>query len=107
MNVLALADDVTGALEVGALLQTRVFLDADTEFVGCGVIDTETRHLGAQEAAHKILSCIRNRQAELIYKKTDSTLRGNIGAELAALANVYPDRQLIFLPAYPAMERTV
>ncbi len=107
MNVLALADDVTGALEVGALLQAPVFLDADTEFVGCGVIDTETRHLGAQEAGDKILSCIRSRQPELIYKKTDSTLRGNIGVELAALANAYPERQLIFLPAYPAMGRTV
>lgn len=44
---------------------------------------------------------------KLIYKKTDSTLRGNIGAELGALANVFPDRKIIFVPAYPAMGRTV
>lgn len=107
MNILALADDLTGALEVGALLQAPVFLDFDTEPVDRSVIDTETRHLDAQEAADKIRSCLRHRQPDLIYKKTDSTLRGNIGAELAALANAYPDRQLIFLPAYPAMGRTV
>jgi D-threonate/D-erythronate kinase len=107
MNLLALADDVTGALEVGALLQAPVFLDFDTESVDRLVIDTETRHLGAQEAADKIRSSIRQRQPDLIYKKTDSTLRGNIGAELAALANAYLDRRLIFLPAYPAMGRTV
>ena|SRR5271165_4257810 len=111
MNLFALADDVTGALEVGALLQAPVFLDvvgeADPEYAGRCVIDTETRHLGAAEAASRILSCIRGRHPELIYKKTDSTLRGNIGAELAALADTYPARQVIFLPAYPAMGRTV
>jgi uncharacterized protein YgbK (DUF1537 family) len=107
MNLLALADDVTGALEVGALLRAPVFLDADAEPSGFGVIDTETRHLAPAEASLKILHCIRNQQPDLLYKKTDSTLRGNIGAELAALANAYPDRQLIFLPAYPAMGRTV
>jgi len=107
MNFLALADDVTGALEVGALLEAAVFLDANTGAVGCCVIDTETRHVGAAEAAAKIMRCIRDRQPDLIYKKTDSTLRGNIGAELAALANAYPERQLTFLPAYPAMGRTV
>jgi uncharacterized protein YgbK (DUF1537 family) len=107
MNLLALADDVTGALEVGALLDAPVFLDADAEPASWSVIDTETRHLAPAEAAAKILNCIRNRHPDLIYKKTDSTLRGNIGAELAALANAYPERQLIFVPAYPAMGRTV
>ncbi len=107
MNLIALADDVTGALEVGALLQAPVFLDADAEGLGFCVIDTETRHLAPTEASAKILKCIRNRQPDLIYKKTDSTLRGNIGAELTALANAYPERQLIFMPAYPVMGRTV
>ncbi len=107
MNLLALADDVTGALEVGALLEAPVFLDAEAGCPGRCVIDTETRHLEAADSAGKILKCVRHRQPDLIYKKTDSTLRGNIGAELAALANVYPERELIFLPAYPAMGRTV
>ena len=111
MNVLALADDVTGALEVGALLDAPVFVDVDIEFGGslidrC-VMDTETRHLDAAEASAKILRCVRGRQPDLIYKKTDSTLRGNIGAELAALSSAYPERQVIFFPAYPDMGRTV
>lgn len=53
MNLLALADDVTGALEVGALLRAPVFLDADAEPSGFGVIDTETRHLAPAEASLK------------------------------------------------------
>jgi D-threonate/D-erythronate kinase len=111
MKLLALADDVTGALEVGALLGAPVFLDVearDNALPACPcVIDTESRHLSPAEAAEKILHCTRGWKPDLIYKKTDSTLRGNIGAELAALAGAYPERQVIFLPAYPAMGRTV
>ncbi len=43
----------------------------------------------------------------LIYKKTDSTLRGNISAELEALAQLYPGWGIAYAPAYPAMGRTV
>ena len=41
-----------------------------------------------------------------IYKKTDSALRGNIGAELEAVAEESPDGQLFFVPAFPQMNRT-
>ena len=40
-----------------------------------------------------------------IYKKTDSALRGNIGAELAAVLNAGGCRQLPFLPAFPQTGR--
>jgi D-threonate/D-erythronate kinase len=42
----------------------------------------------------------------LIYKKTDSTLRGNIGAELRALYHLYGG-PIAYVPAYPEMGRTV
>lgn len=41
-----------------------------------------------------------------IYKKTDSALRGNIGAELEAVAEQNPEGQLFFVPAFPQMNRT-
>ena len=41
-----------------------------------------------------------------IYKKTDSALRGNIGAELAALLKASGARNLPFLPAFPQIGRT-
>ena len=44
---------------------------------------------------------------ELIYKKTDSTLRGNIAAELRALADLFPTWRIGYAPAYPALGRTV
>jgi uncharacterized protein YgbK (DUF1537 family) len=43
----------------------------------------------------------------LVYKKTDSTLRGNIGAELAALVEASAGAPLLYAPAYPPMGRTV
>ncbi len=117
-RVAALADDLTGALEVGAKfasrgLDARVFawpnLDIETP---CGVlvVDAETRMLSASEAAERMraLACeIARRGAELIYHKTDSTLRGNIAAEMGALGDVFGEREIVFAPAYPALGRVV
>ncbi len=44
--------------------------------------------------------------AHLIYKKTDSNLRGNIGAELAAVGET-TRLPVLFAPAFPARGRTV
>ena len=68
------------------------------------VVDTETRHLPEIEASQIVLTWARRSPARLIYKKTDSTLRGNIYAELSALAGLGP---LTYVPAYPKMGRTV
>ena len=111
MRVLALADDLTGALEAGAkfaqsgmravvLTEHSNHLDADVV-----VIDTESRHLAAHQAAAVVQRV--SRPAPLIYKKTDSTLRGNIRAELDALARAYPDSRIAYVPAYPEAGRTV
>jgi D-threonate/D-erythronate kinase len=74
------------------------------------VIDTETRHLSAAEAAavvhETVLSALRF-DPWLIYKKTDSTLRGNIAAEFRSLLGLLPGRALVYAPAYPEMGRTV
>jgi len=115
--MLALADDATGALETGARMAAAVgplpvWLasepPAPARFAkpGCLVIDTETRHLAPELAASRI------RQAALpgvaaVYKKTDSTLRGNIAAEFRALMEVWPGRPLVYVPAYPELGRTV
>lgn len=113
--IFAIADDLTGALEAGSKfaamgLETRVTTKLSPGNSGIFVFDTETRHLSGPEAAARIeaLAAELSKDApRLIYKKTDSTLRGNIAAELGALAKVFPDRKIIFVPAYPAMGRTV
>ena len=42
----------------------------------------------------------------IFYKKTDSALRGNIGAELSAALDGSGAGVLSFLPAFPRMNRT-
>lgn len=101
-DLLVLADDLTGALEVGAKLGRAVGFS-----LPASIIDTETRHLSPQEAQAKIHAILLEASPGRIYKKTDSTLRGNIAAELAALAAVYPNEPIHYIPAYPQMGRTV
>ena len=113
-DLLVLADDLTGALEAGAAFSQRGMPSRVTweqnyssslpVFVPVLVIDTETRHISAAMAAEKITSSVKEIPARLIYKKTDSTLRGNIRAELLALAQL---GSVTFVPAYPKLGRTV
>lgn len=114
---LIIADDFTGALDSGAgfaahgvrtlvVVGTEVPLDTDTEVL---VVDAETRHMPAADAYDTVFHLVtRAKKAGIscIYKKTDSALRGNIGAELTALLRASGADRLPFLPAFPQMGRT-
>ncbi|HOQ43762.1 MAG TPA: four-carbon acid sugar kinase family protein [Bryobacteraceae bacterium] len=120
MQILGLADDLTGALEIGAkfagaglrtLVTTELTLcPAGWESHEALVIDTETRHVAPEEAAARartLASAARERGVGIVCKKTDSTLRGNISSELGALLDAFPGTPVLYAPAYPAMGRTV
>lgn len=99
-SFLAFADDLTGALEVGAKFAAQGIR-------AVRIVDLETRHVSAAEAARRVARLVRSAApAELLYAKTDSTLRGNIGSELSAVLEAAPG-PLLYVPAYPAMGRTV
>ncbi len=109
-----IADDYTGALDTGVKLakrgiRTRVVNELPSVFPeDCEVLvwDTETRHVKPDDAEEKIVDAVRrHREVPVIYKKTDSGLRGNIGAELAALYAASGENSLAFIPAYPEMNR--
>ncbi|WP_321476008.1 four-carbon acid sugar kinase family protein [uncultured Paludibaculum sp.] len=109
LRLLALADDLTGALEAGARFADAIVTlkPVGGAFRGVMVVDTESRHLAPDVAAFRLLSAMEGVEAEILYKKTDSTLRGNIGAEFKALLGAYPDSDMYYVPAYPEMGRTV
>lgn len=109
LRVLALADDLTGALEAGARFAgSLVALQAWAgRCKGPLVIDTESRHVAPDVAAFRLLGAMDGWEPDVLYKKTDSTLRGNIGAECKALLAAYPDAVLHYVPAYPALGRSV
>lgn len=121
MQLLVIADDFTGALDTGIQfarhgIATTLFLsdaltagllaDCQADVV---VADTESRHLPPEDAAARVRAVTRLAKAAgcpVFYKKTDSTLRGNLGAELAAMQDVCGAKRLWFAPAYPALGRT-
>src|SRR5262245_11098347 len=89
-------------------------MEVDYEFDRCDdkypviVASTESRHLSADEAAARVETVVRWARAagvERFYKKTDSTLRGNVGAELKALLRASGSRVLAFAPAFPRLGR--
>lgn len=103
---LVLADDATGALECASLLAGRgcpvTLRLSPGPANGVVVADTESRHLPPAQAAASVREWLR--PGLPTFKKTDSTLRGNIAAELGALLAHGP---VVYLPAYPALGRTV
>ena len=117
MVLLIIADDFTGALDTGVQfaargIKTRVVVGADAALTHQNadvlVVDTETRHLPAAQAYAAVEGLVQRAKYAgfaYLYKKTDSALRGNVGAELAALLSVSSSRQLAFLPAFPQMNR--
>ncbi len=119
MNDYFLADDLSGALDAAAAFHragrvVRVPLDpADWTAAEPGEItgvSTETRNAPPAAAAIAVAAAIargRKLGARLIYKKIDSTLRGPVAAELAAVLGALPDTRLLFAPANPAVGRTV
>lgn len=115
-----MADDATGALEAGAILADRnvdAVVDLTSSQAPTGVARVlllPTRHDDARMArqrVNEVLSPFFETAVEsappALYWKTDSTLRGPIGACFDALLKLLPRRMLVYVPAYPEMGRTV
>ena len=116
MKLLILADDLTGALdtavyfaECGASVLIRTAADPEqTAQVLC--IDMESRHLRAEEARSRALQLTRAAVSEgftHVYKKTDSVLRGNHGAEIAGVLQGLGAEQIQVVQGHPRLGRTV
>ena len=113
MTLLIIADDLSGAADcaiafASAGLSTVVTLDAGHDVGDAQVVavDTDTRRLSPEHAAAQTLSACDAllKPGQRLYKKIDSTLRGNWAAEVAALQPVAG--LAIVAPAFPATGRT-
>ena len=116
-GILIFADDLTGAADSAAgfigkasgvvvALNERVQVRAQVL-----AIDLDTRMLSEDAACEKVeqaFSSRRAREAGILFKKIDSTLRGHVAAELrAARKALGAKRPILFAPAFPAQGRTV
>lgn len=111
-GLLIIADDLSGAADCAAgfarRLATEIVFDAQTLPSGAAVVavDADSRRLDPGAAAKANSAVLQQRQYanRALYKKIDSTLRGNVASEIAALQAL---RGLaIVAPAFPAMGRT-
>jgi len=115
-----IADDLTGANDTGVQFakkgyNTMVSILEDEPLdiiipddIDVFVIDTETRELKSNTAKEKLRSILMKlniNKNDLVYKKVDSTLRGNIGNEIAEIMNILDKDICIFSPSFPSLQR--
>jgi uncharacterized protein YgbK (DUF1537 family) len=113
-SILIIADDLSGAADcaiafAGAGRSTAVTLNASRSMGAAEVIavDTDTRRMLPAEAAHCTCAAwlAQRGPGRRLYKKIDSTLRGNWAAEVAALQPLAG--LAVVATAFPATGRTV
>ncbi len=120
-----IADDLTGATDTGVQFSkqgynTHVVIVSETEphslteslqrngGVDVLVLDTETREFDAATARNRIKSILQKlslHDGDIVYKKVDSTLRGNVGAELDECLRVLQKDICLFTPSFPQNKR--
>lgn len=114
-----IADDLTGAMDTGVQLLKRwsdvnvvfdeIYINEIAQESDALVIDTESRNTSPEEAGSKVYAVIESLNGsglELVYKKIDSTLRGNVGKELEVLLHTGLADLIAFVPALPLNGRT-
>ncbi len=112
MRLGIIADDLTGAMDTGLQfgkrgMETVVALDRrDIPAARVVVVDTDSRAVRALEARRRTLAVASRLEGRLLYKKVDSTMRGNVGYELRALLDVVKPRAIVVAPAFPQGGRT-
>jgi uncharacterized protein YgbK (DUF1537 family) len=122
-HCLLIADDLTGGADAGVQFAKRGMKTLLIPFPGedavslaarpaqdALVINTITRGLPPGDAfdiLSGLLKSVDPKRFSILYKKIDSTLRGNIGSEIAAILRE-TDLPLCFLaPSYPEQGRTL
>jgi len=120
-RVLIVADDLTGAMDSAGPFAT---LGLETWVVAVPMrcdpaslksarvvsVNTDTRPLPAAEAGARVSAIVRHLGTDgfdIVVKKIDSTLRGNVVAETMALLDISGRREAVVAVAFPAQGRTV
>jgi uncharacterized protein YgbK (DUF1537 family) len=115
-KALVIADDLSGAAEIAGIghrygLPTRLARERPRFFApGLTVIDTDSRSLPPEEAAAAVARCVAGIDPstfDLIYKKTDSVLRGPVAAEIDALMTALRRPAALLVPQNPSRARVI
>jgi uncharacterized protein YgbK (DUF1537 family) len=120
-RLIIVADDLTGAMDVAGPLAGRglpTWVVACVE--GCPAqalaaadvvsINADSRHLSEEQAARRVRAIPReliHPDSEILIKKIDSTLRGNVVVETLAMLEASGRRMVVVAPAFPRQGRTL
>jgi len=109
-----IADDLTGSLDTGLQfhkkgLTTFVPLSWKKPSVSGPALslNTNSRNIPGDEAYRRVYWACRKIKAEGLYKKIDSTMRGNVGKEILAILDARNIPKAVVIPTVPVMGRTV
>ncbi len=115
MLIAVIADDLTGAADTGVQLTRAgyrtavVFRGSDPPAAGnleAVAVDTDSRAMPAGFAARRVVEAAHTvRDAKVVYKKIDSTLRGPISAEISAALGATGREKAVVAPAFPRAGR--
>ena len=121
LRLAIIADDLTGALDTLVPFAGAGFMTAAAVHVGAieealatsaeiVAVSTASRALSAQmahAAARLAAEALRRANPEIVFKKIDSRLKGNVATETAAIAAVFGSTALLVMPAVPDQGRWV
>ena len=113
MRIAVIADDLTGALDTGVQFRQWGYTVQLTEApehssAEVTITNTDTRNKTPEKAYQTTYDvAMKLRDHDIIYKKTDSTLRGNPEPELQAILDATGEKQAILTPTYPPTRRRV
>jgi uncharacterized protein YgbK (DUF1537 family) len=114
--IIAIADDITGAAELGGIAiryNLKVIVSDDVQKVNqvdVLVIYTNTRSMRRGEAIEtmrKLTAKAKDLHPALFYKKTDSVLRGHVAAEMKAQMHVMGFNKALLVPINPSSGRVI
>lgn len=110
-----IADDLTGANDTALqfflkgcntkILTSENIVTDDKKGTNIWAVSTESRNVSPEEAYRKVFKTTKflteNLKVEHLYKKIDSTLKGNIGIEITAILDASDYEAAIIIPAFP------
>ncbi|MCS7184707.1 MAG: hypothetical protein NZ870_02115 [bacterium] len=108
-----LSDDLTGACDCASGFGTKsqiVYIYPKLPGITKDVtyVVTKTRYLSSKLAVEVVKDVLKKiGDFDIIYKKIDSTLRGNIRSELKVFIDFYKIKKLPFIPAQPIFNRFI
>lgn len=114
MAILVIADDLTGAAEIGGIalrygLSVEIVHTLEAPVTkDVRILNTNTRSLKAAEARTHLGGLFDfSEKWDWIYLKFDSALRGHIAMEIPFYRGIFGKEKVVFCPASPALGRVI